>query len=70
MALNNLEQRKLISLKECIGAMTSAEALQLAIECEKHKDAVGPQGHAFFWFNERQTVFENYTLLLEKEEQS
>ena len=67
MALNDLEKRKLIFLKESIGAMTSEEALQLAIECEETKKAVGPFDQAFSWFNERQTVLENYALLIEKE---
>lgn len=70
MALNKLEERKLIFLKKCFSAMTSAEALQLAIEYEEQKRAVSPQDHAFSWFNYRQAGFETYALLLEKEEQS
>ena len=70
MALNALEDFQLTSMRKTIGVMTSAEALQLAVECEEHKLAVGPFDQAFAYFAGRQRTFEKYALLLEKEEQS
>ena len=55
-------------MRKAIGVMTSAEALQLAVECEEHKLAVGPFDQEFAYFASQQLTFEKYALLLEKEE--
>lgn len=70
MSLTKLEAFQLKSMRKAIGVMTSAEALQLAVECEEHKLAVGPFDQAFGYFASRQDTFEKYALLLEKEERS
>ena len=69
MSLTKLEAFQLKSMRKTISVMTSAEALQLAVECEEHKLAVGPFDPAFGYFASRQDTFEKYALLLEKEEQ-
>lgn len=70
MSLTKLEAFRLKSMRKTIGVMTSAEALQLAIESEELKLAVGPFDQAFGCFASQQDIFEKYALLLEKEERS
>lgn len=68
MALTKIEEYKLNFMKRVIGPMTSREALELAIMYEEHKKDVGPFDQAFSLFAEQQRKFEEYALLLEKEE--
>ena len=66
-AVDRLQERKLEFYRERLGAMTSAEALQLAIEAEQTKNDVGPFDTAFEYFANQQVVFEKYEHLLEEE---
>ena len=70
MSLTKIENVQLTSIRNAIGVMTSAEALQFAVECEEHKLAVDPFDQAFVYFASQQLTFEKYALLLEKEERS
>ena len=70
MALTNIEEYKLKRMKRVMGPMTSRKALELAIRYEEQGEACVAFNPAFSLFAEQQRKFEEYALLLEKEEQS
>lgn len=63
-----LEARKLEMYKSKIGAMTSEQALTLALEAEQIAKECGPFDVAYEQFKRQQITFEEYALLLEKAE--
>jgi hypothetical protein len=70
ITLTVLEAEKLRLYKKRIGAMTAAEALELAMESEQFMRDCGPFDAAFEHFARSCREMTNYAELLEKEEQS
>ena len=64
--LNKFEQWKLSQYKAQIGAMSSTEALTLALKAEEIRKDLGAFDLAFEYYSNKQYAFEGYALLLEK----
>lgn len=63
-----LQVGKLEFYRQKIGSMTSAEAMQLALEAERIAKECGPHDIAFECFTKEKEVMVNYAELLELEE--
>lgn len=68
--LTKLEAFKLEHYRKNFGHMSSANALQLALEAEQTARDCGPFDPAFTYFIDQQHRLEAYSQLLEKEELS